>query len=139
MLSLDTQNLSFIFHICPLVAGKLSLTSNQNEKLFNKNPCKFHQSNPYTIQNIKHFIELHTKGYKLLGELTNEDEIICYKENVMIVRVKNINKLDKEDTYNMEVEETHNFIANGMVVHNSIDASRYLLKEWVDTGRCPEV
>ena len=65
--------------------------------------------------------------------------MICYKENVMIVRVKNINKLDKEDTYNMEVEETHNFIANGIVVHNSIDASRYLLKEWVDTGRCPEV
>ena len=57
----------------------------------------------------------------------------------MTAKVKGIKKLDKEDTYNMEVEETHNFIANGMVVHNSIDASRYLLKEWVDTGRCPEV
>ena len=57
----------------------------------------------------------------------------------MSVKVKKVKKLGKEDTYNMEVEETHNFIANGMVVHNSIDASRYLLKEWVDTGRCPEV
>ena len=35
-----TKSVMF-FHICPLVAGKLSLTSNQNEKLFNKNPCKF--------------------------------------------------------------------------------------------------
>ena len=95
--------------------------------------------NGYKIKGTYDHPILTTKGYKLLGELTNEYEVICYKENVMIVRVKNINKLDKEDTYNMEVEETHNFIANGMVVHNSIDASRYLLKEWVDTGRCPEV
>ena len=95
--------------------------------------------NGYKIKGTYDHPILTTKGYKLLGELTNEDEVICYKENVMIVRVKNINKLDKEDTYNMEVEETHNFIANGMVVHNSIDASRYLLKEWVDTGRCPEI
>ena len=68
-------------------------------------------------------------------ELTN----IIKDKSVITVKVKGIKKLDKEDTYNMEVEETHNFIANGIVVHNSIDASRYLLKEWVDTGRCPEV
>ena len=60
-------------------------------------------------------------------------------KSVIVANVKQIKKLGKEDTYNMEVEEYHNFIANGIVVHNSIDAQRYLLAEWVDQGKCPQV
>lgn len=60
-------------------------------------------------------------------------------KSVIVANVKQIKKLGKEDTYNMEVEEYHNFIANGIVVHNSIDATRYLIAEWVETNRCPVV
>lgn len=60
------------------------------------------------------------------------------KENTVVsVKVKSVKKIGVEDTYNMEVEEVHNFVANNIIVHNSIDATRYLIDEWKDTGRCP--
>ena len=60
------------------------------------------------------------------------------KENTVVsVTVKSVKKMGVEDTYNMEVEEVHNFVANNIIVHNSIDATRYLIDEWKDTGRCP--
>ena len=60
------------------------------------------------------------------------------KENTVVsVKVKSVKKMGVEDTYNMEVEEVHNFVANNIIVHNSIDATRYLIDEWKDTGRCP--
>ena len=58
---------------------------------------------------------------------------------VKVAHVKKIKYIGKEDTYNMEVKDTHNFIANGIIVHNSIDATRYCMIEFVDTGRCPIV
>lgn len=62
------------------------------------------------------------------------------KENTVVsVKVKSVKKIGVEDTYNMEVEEVHNFVANNIIVHNSIDASRYLIAEWKDTNRCPIV
>ena len=62
------------------------------------------------------------------------------KENTVVsVKVKSVKKIGVEDTYNMEVEEVHNFVANNIIVHNSIDATRYLIDEWKDTGRCPIV
>ena len=36
-----------------------------------------------------------------------------------LVTVKSINKVGIEQTYDIEVSDTHNFIANGIVVHNS--------------------
>lgn len=50
-------------------------------------------------------------------------------------KVVGIKKIGKEDTYNMEVKDVHNFIANGIVVHNSIDAERYLISEWQYQGK----
>ena len=58
---------------------------------------------------------------------------------VKIAHVKKIKYVGKEDTYNMEVKDTHNFIANGIIVHNSVDATRYIIREFVDSGRCPIV
>lgn len=40
-------------------------------------------------------------------------------------KVKSIEPAGKADVYCLVVPATHNFIANGMVVHNSIDALRY--------------
>lgn len=62
------------------------------------------------------------------------------KENTVVsVKVKSVKKIGVEDTYNMEVEEVHNFVANNIIVHNSIDAARYIIKEFKDTNRCPVV
>lgn len=62
------------------------------------------------------------------------------KENTVVsVKVKSVKKIGVEDTYNMEVEEVHNFVANNIIVHNSIDATRYLLADWVDQNKCPQV
>lgn len=50
-------------------------------------------------------------------------------------KVVGIKKIGKEDTYNMEVKDVHNFIANGIVVHNSIDSLRYIVDEWQRQGK----
>ena len=42
-------------------------------------------------------------------------------------KVKSIQPIGKADVYCLVVPETHNFIANGMVVHNSVDSLRYCL------------
>ena len=46
------------------------------------------------------------------------------------VKVRKVTKLPKkEDVYNMEVEEHHNFAVNGgYIVHNCIDATRYAME-----------
>ena len=61
------------------------------------------------------------------------------KQNVIIAHPKGIKKIGKEDVYNLEVKETHNFVANGIVVHNSIDATRYCLDLMKDIGVAPVV
>lgn len=45
------------------------------------------------------------------------------------VKIKTIKKLvQKEDVYNLEVKDHHNFAVNGgFIVHNCIDALRYAL------------
>lgn len=57
------------------------------------------------------------------------------EKSVIIAHPTSIERVGNADVYNMEVEDTHNFVANGIVVHNC----RYLIKEWRNTGRCPEV
>ena len=58
---------------------------------------------------------------------------------MITANVKSIKKVGKADVYNMEVEEYHNFIANGIVVHNCIDATRYILVEFERLGLVPVV
>ncbi len=47
--------------------------------------------------------------------ILSEDKTICY------VPIKSIIPYKVEDVYDIEVPETHNFIANGFIVHNSIE------------------
>ncbi|KEH90607.1 hypothetical protein [Clostridium botulinum] len=43
-------------------------------------------------------------------------------------KIKGIKYLGKEDVYNMEVENHHNFSVNGgLIVHNCMDALRYFV------------
>ena len=45
------------------------------------------------------------------------------------VKIKKIRPLGREDVFNMEVADHHNFLVNGgLVVHNCIDAARYGLE-----------
>lgn len=45
-----------------------------------------------------------------------------------IDEVIDIQQTENEDVYNLEVADNHNFIANGIVVHNCMDATRYFVK-----------
>ena len=52
----------------------------------------------------------------------------CHAET-SYVGVKSIKRIGKADVYNMEVEDNHNFaIADGLIVHNCMDAMRYFVK-----------
>ena len=42
-------------------------------------------------------------------------------------KVKSIRYVGMADVYCLTVPKTHNFLANGMVVHNSVDALRYAI------------
>lgn len=45
------------------------------------------------------------------------------------VGIKKIEHIGKEDVYNMEVEDNHNFAINGgLIVHNCMDDTRYFVK-----------
>ena len=44
------------------------------------------------------------------------------------MKVEKIEYVGKADVYNMEVEETHNYVVNGgFVVHNCYDECRYVM------------
>jgi len=52
------------------------------------------------------------------------------------VKVKAIKRLGVEPVYNLEVENHRNFTVNGgYVVHNCIDAARYMLSEDMKTNK----
>jgi len=48
------------------------------------------------------------------------------------MKVKRVTKTDKrQPVYDLEVPKTHNFSINrGIIVHNSIDATRYALEKY---------
>ena len=48
------------------------------------------------------------------------------KKKIKFIEIDSIEYLGKEDVYNMEVEDHHNFSVNGgFIVHNCLDALRY--------------
>ena len=45
------------------------------------------------------------------------------------VGIKSIRKIGRDDVYNMEVEDNHNFaVEGGLIVHNCMDSMRYFVK-----------
>jgi hypothetical protein len=47
---------------------------------------------------------------------------------VSSIGIKAIRKVDSQPVYNMEVDDNHNFaIADGLIVHNCMDALRYFV------------
>ena len=46
------------------------------------------------------------------------------------VRIKSVEYAGKEDVYNMEVRDHHNYsVAGGFIIHNCIDSTRYAFAE----------
>lgn len=48
------------------------------------------------------------------------DTIVGYEENVTIVSIEEREDIDNYNTYNLTIENTHNYIVEGVVVHNAI-------------------
>lgn len=52
------------------------------------------------------------------------------------VKVSKIEYVGKEDVYNMEVKDHHNYsVAGGFIIHNCIDATRYALSQDMVKGQ----
>lgn len=47
------------------------------------------------------------------------DTVISYVENAKVVSIRNINIPEHYNTYNIEVDECHTYLADGIVVHNA--------------------
>lgn len=58
---------------------------------------------------------------KILKVINNQLLTNLLSEDIYWDSVKAIKKMGKEDVYDIEVPKTHNFIANDIIVHNSIE------------------
>lgn len=75
-------------------------------------------------------IEMHTFPYEELR--ANSIGYIIPIEYLNFSEIKHIEELWDEDVYDIEVEESHNFIADGILVHNSnFETARQIF--WEDT------
>lgn len=76
----------------------------------------------------------------LLQTNTHTSNIAPESAQISLVGIKAINLVGIEPVYNMEVEELHNFSVNGgIVVHNCMDAMRYLVATTIPGWRLGEV
>lgn len=58
-----------------------------------------------------------------------KQELAVDHVQIKSVGIKSIKRVDPEPVYNMEVKDNHNFaIADGLIVHNCMDAMRYFVK-----------
>lgn len=53
-------------------------------------------------------------------------------------KVKSIKSLGREDVYNMEVENTHNFAINGGLIVHNCDGLRYYAVQWIRAAEPPQ-
>ena len=59
------------------------------------------------------------EGWKRLEELKEGDEILTYQEDHKFKKIKSIKYYGEDDYYDMEVPKYHNYVAHGIVHHNS--------------------
>lgn len=58
-----------------------------------------------------------------------KQERVADHAEIKSVGIKSIKRVNPEPVYNMEVEDNHNFaVADGLIVHNCMDATRYFVK-----------
>ena len=76
---------------------------------------------------LKEFVNFVVRNLKLISILRRPAAQYLVDEPCLGKKVRSIRLIGNADVYCMVVPETHNFIANGMVVHNSVDALRYAI------------
>ena len=73
-----------------------------------------------------HLIMLRNGSYKQLKDLQIQDELMPFYEKIRSLKVLSIEFYGYGDTYNLEVDNCHNFPANGIIVHNCMNAGEYI-------------
>ena len=64
---------------------------------------------------------LKLKGWTRLDQLKIKDKIAIFQNDVSFEEITSITKLGEEEVYDATVEEVHNFVANDIIIHNSIE------------------
>lgn len=84
--------------------------SNQNleQHHWDKNPCNYSENNVATLCTHCHKL-VHNPG--TLGVFSD--------------KIVSIEYVGKEEVYDIEMQDTHNFVANGLVVHNCQESTRF--------------
>ena len=76
-----------------------------------------------TIRATENHLFLTTEGYKKLCDLTQEDGLVVENNYLKMIGIRSIGK---EEVYDIVgVDDNHNFVANGIVVHNCDEAVNF--------------
>lgn len=73
----------------------------------------------YKIKTTKSHKFMTPSGYKMLSELNIGNHLVVMP-NLSLARIEAITELGEEHVYDIEVDKNHNYIANGIWVHNCI-------------------
>ena len=81
----------------------------------------------YVLATKEHKIFTRDRGFVKLSELEGEDKILTlkYSQQKFNRILKILDYPKKKDVYDLSVDGEHEFFANGILVHNCIDSSRY--------------
>jgi DNA polymerase III alpha subunit len=97
----------------------------------------------YSISATAEHPFLTTRGWRPLGELKPEDHVAAARAlrvhaSICWDRVVQIEALGEAPTFDLQIEEHHNFLANNLIVHNSHAASFALLTYVSSWLKCHE-
>jgi len=92
------------------------------------NEVRGSDNHPILIWDIKS----NTPQYKQIKNLNKGDFVVHYNNpSIKLYKIKSITEELPEETYDIQVEKNSNFIANGIIVHNSyIEPARKLFKQY---------
>lgn len=85
------------------------------------------ESSPYSFRELFYPMEYKSnynisseKSFKIIQKLYCPDTYKLLLSDLLPIKVENIEYYDECEVYDIEVENTHNFICDGLVVHNCI-------------------
>lgn len=88
----------------------------ENIELYNKLP-KSNDENYFNFRNLRKSLKSSSFTKKELLDKLN----IEYDDNLTCVKVTSIENIGKQKVYDIEVEDTHSYLINGLVSHNTIN------------------
>lgn len=112
---------------------KVVKTFNQGKRTVIKILFAFKGDKKYIISSTPDHKFKTKSGWKELQYLTTYDILYIYDGRVFEARPIGfkILEISERQTYDIEVEDMHEFFANGILVHNCMDATRYVILEKV--------